>query len=774
MFNTRPHWRAIETPFVVGHVQPDTPRSDLPLERFLPPWHEGMASRWLNNYAPPGSWLLDPFGQSPFSVLELAKSGYRVLVTANNPIAAFIIEVLASAPDLDEMQATLKQLGDSKSSRGQRLEDQIREHYLVKCPNPSCSEDNDQKSASTFEVSQYLWHEDQAQAHWAHRAIGNCQSCGYKAEIELQAEDLANLPPLPPAAMNRALALEKIARPGDPLRFVMEDVINFYTERTLSLLLTILTRIENSNFSPRQKTLMNALFLSAADKCNQLWAYPLGKNRPRQLSRPPVFQEFNVWHALEDGCRQWSSFREAITLCHYPGKLPQSGGICLFNGRLRELSPALDVNRMAVVYANLPRRNQAWWNLSGLWSGWLWGREGVKTLRNSLLKQRYDWTWHSIALEKVLVQLNNLVRTATPILLQISELDPLFLIASVKAAQKAGFSLRTAAISGNVSILQSVWKMSPTKETHVSPVIIRDNARDIAKTFLSSWGEPSGYQRLFTQMILSLQSQGLLFQEFPALKQSNVPINKVQEDLDPVFSDARLFHRFNPGISTDTGSYWLARPPERYTALADSVEDVIRHAFLHTKKISALELASVINKSHPGLMTPEHDLVQNILRSYASYEDSDGTQSWTLNSYEDFAVRKEDIRKLREIIEKIARRLQLNRQLSDDAIYYLDEHDHELYTFFVSDSAIISETIQNNKELSGKKLIVLPGSRANLISYKLRRDPSLQALMGEDWHFVKFRLFRNLYDNPLLTRELFASQILDDPPEYRAAQLALF
>ena len=46
--------------------------------------------------------------------------------------------------------------------------------------------------------------------------------------------------------------------------------------------------------------------------------------------------------------------------------------------------------------------------------------------------------------------------------------------------------------------------------------------------------------------------------------------------------------------------------------------------------------------------------------------------------------------------------------------------------------------------------------------------------MGEDWHFVKFRLFRNLYDNPLLTRELFASQILDDPPEYRAAQLALF
>lgn len=771
MNTARPHWRAFETPFVVGYVQPDTPRTDLPLERFLPPWHEGMASRWLNNYASPGSWLLDPFGQSPFSVLELAKSGYRVLVSANNPIAAFIIEVLASAPDLDEMQAALKQLGDSKSSRGQRLEDQIRAHYLLSCPNPACSSHNDPKNASAFEVSQYIWHEGQAQAH---QALGTCQICGNKAEIDLQAEDLANLPPLPPAAMNRALALEKIASPGDPLRSVMEDVINFYTERALSLLLTILTRIENSDFSPRQKTLMTALFLSAADKCNQLWAYPLGKNRPRQLSRPPMFQEFNIWQALEDGCRQWSSLKEPITLRYYPEKLPQSGGICLFKGRLRELSPALDINRVTVAYANLPRRNQAWWNLSGLWSGWLWGREGVKTVRNSLLKQRYDWTWHAIALEKVLVQLNHLVRNATPILLQISELDPLFLIASVKAAQKAGFSLRSAAISGNVNILQSVWKMSPSTEIKSSPIIIRDTAREIAKTFLSSWGEPSGYQRLFTQIILSLQTQGLLFQEYPTLKQSNLPINKVQEDLDAVFGDARVFHRFNPGISTDTGSYWLARPPERYTALADSVEDVIRHAFLHSKKISSLELASVINKSHPGLMTPEHDLVQNILRSYATFEDIYDTQTWTLNSYEDFATRKEDIRKLREIIEKIARRLQLNRQLSDDAIYYLDEHDHELYTFFVTDSAIISETIQNNKELSGKKLIVLPGSRANLISYKLRRDPSLQALMGEDWHFVKFRLFRNLYDNPLLTRELFASQILDDPPEYRAAQLALF
>ena len=137
MINTRPAWRAFETPFVAGHVQPDTPTSGLPLDRFLPPWHEGMASRWMNHYASPGSWVLDPFGQSPFSVLELARAGYRVLVTANNPIAAFIIEVLASAPSLDDMQSALEALGESKSNRGQSLEDQIRSQYLLPCPNPN-------------------------------------------------------------------------------------------------------------------------------------------------------------------------------------------------------------------------------------------------------------------------------------------------------------------------------------------------------------------------------------------------------------------------------------------------------------------------------------------------------------------------------------------------------------------------------------------------------------------------------------------------------------
>jgi hypothetical protein len=69
----------------------------LPLARFLPPVPTGMASAWLKENVPRGSWLLDPLGSSPSLALEAARAGYRVLVACNNPILSFMIETLAAA-----------------------------------------------------------------------------------------------------------------------------------------------------------------------------------------------------------------------------------------------------------------------------------------------------------------------------------------------------------------------------------------------------------------------------------------------------------------------------------------------------------------------------------------------------------------------------------------------------------------------------------------------------------------------------------------------------
>ena len=70
-----------------------SPAEPGPLSRFIPPLEEGVISSWLPLHAPAGSWLLDPFGFSPQLVLEAARAGYRVLVTVNNPITRFLLEM---------------------------------------------------------------------------------------------------------------------------------------------------------------------------------------------------------------------------------------------------------------------------------------------------------------------------------------------------------------------------------------------------------------------------------------------------------------------------------------------------------------------------------------------------------------------------------------------------------------------------------------------------------------------------------------------------------
>ena len=75
--------------------------------------------------------------------------------------------------------------------------------------------------------------------------------------------------------------------------------------RALILLQALLNKISDPSFTERQRTLLQALFLTTADQMNQLWAYPLGRNRPHQLIRPPAYQETNLWHALLRSLNLW-------------------------------------------------------------------------------------------------------------------------------------------------------------------------------------------------------------------------------------------------------------------------------------------------------------------------------------------------------------------------------------------------------------------------------------------------------------------------------------
>jgi hypothetical protein len=752
----------LAAPYVNGSNPADQAETGLPLDRFLPPYYPGSMSGWLQRFAPPGSLVLDPFGQDPYVVLELARAGYRVVVSANNPIAAFILDVMASAPSAEEISEAVRVLAGIKSAEGLLLEDQINAYYQFDCPNPECQQLDEKPK---LQVDYLVWAEDATEPELV---FGSCPRCGKQAEYQLTPEMLASKEPLPPLSVLKARLLELSANPGDPLRELMSEVIAFYPHRSLASLQAMLSRIESPIITPRQRTLLRALILSTADRVNQLWTHPGGRSRPRQLLRPPLFQEQNPWQALLASQKVWSKTEQPVPLREWPAQPPQMGGISLFRGRLRELAPPLSPGQVDVVITSLPRRNQAWWNLSGLWSSWLWGREGSATLRNSLLKQRYDWTWHSTALQKVLLQLGKLMQPGVPVLLQVTELDPMFTMAGLLAAQNAGLDLHQLAANGEMSVLQTAWRFGRPNQKAAQGLSFSQAVKKAGVQFLQRYGEPTTYPRLFCALIVSLLFEGLL-EGRPGPGDS---LNDLQEEIDKALTVPGLFSRFNPGISTDSGLYWLVDASGSAQTAADRAERAILNALQNQPLLSTKDALAAVNLKLPGLQNVEMELVQAILESYA--DPTPDYKAWSLRTFETTRVRQKDLKTIFELIESLANRMGMPREIKNDSITWLGQDGSPEFSFFPIITTEFSELLIRHQDLPGKKLIVLPGSRANLAAFKLRRDPHLQSLKTENWSIVKNRQLRNLSENPLLNRELFASQITGDPPEYRSSQLALF
>jgi hypothetical protein len=103
------------------------------------------------------------------------------------------------------------------------------------------------------------------------------------------------------------------------------------------------------------------------------------------------------------------------------------------------------------------------------------------------------------------------------------------------------------------------------------------------------------------------------------------------------------------------------------------------------------------------------------------------------------------------------------------------EDGEVLYWFSVIATSAISEVVFDSAlPPAVHHVIVLPGGRASLLSFKLRHD--LRLTEGtEGWHFLKFRHLRQLAERTDLTAGLWASLLDGDPPRWEGAtQIQMF
>lgn len=733
-------------PYIPGFKRADVG----PLARFLPPLEEGVISSWLSLQSLTGNWLLDPFGFSPRLVLEAARNGYRVLVTANNPITRFLLEIFANPPPESEFIASLADLGATKKGE-ERLENHLQSLYITTC----------EKCNGQIQAQSFLWKKGDDVPYGKIYECNHCDDKGERLANEADKERAKKIAETD--KLHRSRLFERVVALNDEDRIYAEEAIEHYLPRPLYALSTIINRLDSLNISKERKQALTALVLLACDGGNTLWSYPEERKRPKQLSTPNQFRENNVWMMLEHGVSLFAEPGSPVVCEVYPTKIPEGGGILIYEGRLKDL--ANQVKReipITAVIGSVPRPNQAFWTLSALWAGWLWGKDFVEPYKIALRRRRYDWAWNATALNAMFNHLNDLLVDGVPVFGLLPEPEAPFLTSAMTAAWYAGFDLQSVALRTELDPVQFVWKSSKKPNPEI---INQEIFKKALELFLSERGEPAKYFYVHVAGLVTLTENNALKLHEDEFDEA---LRKTQHLFETVLKDEKVFVHYSTGENVDTGM-WAKNNVilgDKKESLSDQIEKTIVNYLQKNPNVIFLEVEEELNKQFSGLMTPSKGLIYAVLNSYA--ERIEGAH-WKLRDEDIASARREEIKKVFASLEEIGKRLNYDSSL-DDKVLTWSEKKKPIRKFYVLASALVNKILDHMDEHT---ILVIPGGRADLLAYKQDRDPALKERLKKI-PLVKFRTLRNLLEVTVLTRETLEEQIISDPVEKSTNQMMMF
>ncbi|MFN8399390.1 MAG: hypothetical protein U0X74_05190 [Anaerolineales bacterium] len=716
-----------------------------PLSRFLPALEDGTISGWLSRQTLAGTWLLDPFGFSPKLVLEAARSGYRVLVTANNPITRFLLEIFANPPPQADFVAALAGLGAVKKG-DERLEQHLQSLYLTQC----------EKCEKQIYAQAFLWRKGDDVPFAKIYECPHCKDSGERIATDSDKEIALQIAGTD--TLHRTRLFERVVSLKDEDRVYAEEAIEHYLPRPLYVLGTILNRLDSLDLSESRRRALTALLLLAFDAGNTLWGHPAERPRPKLLNTPSQFRENNLWTMLERGISLFAESGSPVVIEAWPKKIPETGGICIYEGRLKDL--AHEVKReipIAAVVTSIPRPNQAFWTLSALWAGWLWGSEAVEPYKVALRRRRYDWAWSATALFAMFSHLDELLADGIPFFGLMPEPEAPFMTSALTAASITGFKLESVALRTEHDPVQVLWKSG---KKPVAAEMEVETARKAMREYLLARGEPAGYLHLHTAGLVALA-------EINALKQPqdefDFAMRKTQSVMEQALKDSREFIHYSTGEGVDTGVWSLEKGHSE--SLSDKIEVAIVNYLQKNPQVIFLEVEEELNKQFMGLLTPSKGLIYAILNSYA---EKDGG-IWTLRNEDYASARRDEMKGNFALLEEIGKRLEYKTKLEEKTVTWF-ENGKPVRKFHVLASALIHRALE---QIDEQTVLVIPGGRAALAAYKQDRDPSLKEKLKK-YKLAKYRLLRSVLDLPILTRETFEEQIASDPVEKAEGQMMMF
>lgn len=810
------------------------PPAPEPLGRFLPPIPDGAVSAWLAAQVPPGAWVLDPFGTSPRMAVEIARQGYRVLVAANNPIIRFLLEMAAHPPLREELQISLAEL--ASAYRGsERIEPHIRALYRTECnhcASPVEAEaflwehaDSGRASAPTPYARIYTCPTCRATGEFPCTAGDINRARQFNANTLHRARALERVAPhqdpdRPYAEQALNIYLPRAVYALFTLMNKLEG-LDLPPARRRHLIALLLHACEQGH----------ALWKHPPDRERryQLIIPPRFREQNIWLS---LEHGLNIWSSEGNPGRT-----DPVPIITWPatdGESTLPAGIWVFEGRLKSLAETLTGLDIRAVCTTLPRPNRAFWSLSALWAGWFWGHDAVGPFRSVLRRQRYDWGWHTTALAASLSQLYNILAPGIPLFGVMGEFEPNYLAAALVSADLSGFQLDSLAIRPEINNAQLSWRRQPAAPSHPDAAPESIAAQAVIR-HLEERGEPISYTQAISTALSGLAqmrvSQHLVpqstsppdipadayaqavslgkeilsfrhgFLRYPAstktrsepaapqlhLDSAIEPDDRLSGSADPLSDEITSSSEKAPADLPESGLVWL-RDASRATLspLADRIELALVNFLLKHNACTLQEIDYALCAAFPALYTPDTEYLQVCLESYAELEPG-LPGSWRLHPQDSPAIRRQDLADAEMLIRRLGERIGFSTEVRPSSMApdghpiqhtfcWVDSQQLPQLWLYPIVSAAIGEIILQSTVPPARSIIILPGGRANLVAYKLRRDPRLGRLcdpVQRGWRFIKFRHLRWLESNPLLSRENLNEQLALDPLTYSTSQLRL-
>lgn len=743
------------------------------LARFLPPIPEDLISTWLSNQSTGSNLIFDPFGSSPGLALQIARNGYKVLTCVNNPIVRFLINLGANPPTGEDYRAALAEFARSRIG-DDRLEIHLANLYQTRCF----------QCGNVVNAEAFIWVRD---ANSPQSKIYDCMHCGDSGEHPVSEQDIKLSRSFPATPMHRMRIIERISPKDDKVRKNLLDALSVYQPRAMYALVTLVNRLESLMATSKQdpqgiikQNCLIALVLFALDYGNNLWTYPSGRARPKQLTSSPLFRENNLWLILEKAATQLPKQHDPVYICPYPDLDNGGGRISVYNGPLRNLcdeigSHSLDspLNIDAVITA-IPRHNQAFWTLSALWAGWIWGKETLGEFQSVLLRRRYDWSWHCGALNKAFTSIGKILTHHTPVLGLIPESEPGFIQSTSIAADQAKFSLHGISLRADEHFTQLHWNYPKQPGKQISaPIIYEDQLQKALVNqgieFLNKRGEPTPFITIYAATLLNIIKEGGV-----SSRQMITPgdeYSRIQFLIENSLTYKNGFIRHGGGErALENAIFWHQNIKNPAAILSDKIESTVRQIIKDQPGIDMFNLDQLICKKFPGLSTPDFSLIEQCIRSYCNIKSLE-SGFLILREQDEPDKRRQEIASNCFSIKELGHRLGYETKDGNPVVW---QAGNEIsFAFFVISSAEIGNIVMNFTYPQRKSVLVIPGARSNLLLYKIMKNFILENNIDLGWRFLKFRHLRYLIDSPTLNRENFEIELDLDPLTESPAQLRL-